>query len=238
MDRKEGGWKLRIVFVGAGSLSVMTARALINYGHEIIIIERDRTRIDELSEELDCGFLHGDGSKPALLREADPENTDFLFCLTGSDQMNIIAGLVGRSQGFNSVVTKIEDRELEHICTELGLENTIIPTRTISRFLTDMVSGRDILELSTMIKGEARFFSFIVREEDEGAAGDLQLPKAARAICFYRDKEFRLIEEDSSLQKGDEVIILTHSKNLSDLRERWKPGSGNNRNVKGGGAHG
>jgi trk system potassium uptake protein TrkA len=124
--------------------------------------------------------------------------------------------------GFSHVVTKIEDEELEHICTELGLENTIIPTRTISRLLTDMASGRDILELSTMMKGEARFFSFIAREEDEGGIGDLNLPDEAKVICYYRDNEFVLADEKSVIKKGDEVIVLTHSKNLEELKDRQK----------------
>lgn len=227
MVREKGESNMRIVFLGAGSLSVVTATALIKYGHDIVIIESDKAKIEELAEELDCGFLDGDGSRPAILREADPKSTDFLFCLTDSDQMNIITSLVGRSLGFGKVVTKVEDRELEYICNELGLENIIIPTRTISRFLTDMVSGRDILELSTMIKGEARFFSFIAREEDEGNIIDLKLPDGAKVICFYRDNEFMLAEEKGTIKKKDDVVIITHSRNLNALRERWMPDNSN-----------
>jgi trk system potassium uptake protein len=100
---------MRAVFVGASSIAVMAARFMLKRGHEVVIIERNRERIDALSEQLDCGFLHGDGSTPALLREADPEHSDCLFCLTGQDQTNILASLVGRSLGFARVVTKIED---------------------------------------------------------------------------------------------------------------------------------
>jgi trk system potassium uptake protein TrkA len=212
---------MRIAFIGAGRLSVMTAQSLIGYGHEVIIMERDKQKIDELSDTMDCGFLQGDGSRPAVLKEVGPEHTDYLFCLTENDQVNIIASLLGRSLGFSNVVTKIEDTELEHICTELGLDHTIIPTRTISRFLTDMVGGQDILELSIMIKGDARVFSFVTREEDEGEVAGLQLPETARVICYYREGKFNLADEKSKLKKGDEVVVLTHRENLDKLKERW-----------------
>ena len=212
---------MRIVFVGASKRTVLTVRNLLERKHEVIIVEIEKQKIDELSQELDCGFIHGDGSRPEILREVGPEHTDLLLCLTNNDQTNIIASLVGRSLGFHRIITKIEYPEYEHICTELGLENTIIPTRTISRFLVDMIAGRDILELSTMIKGEARFFSFIAREEDEGEMSALKLPETARVICYYRGGKFLLADEKSKLEKGDEVIVLTHSKNLSTLRERW-----------------
>ncbi len=214
---------MRIVFVGAGRLSVMTAASLLEHGHEVVIIESDKQKIDELSGKLDAGFLHGDGSKPAVLREAGPKHTDILICLTGSDQINIIASLVGRSLGFNRIVTKIEEPELDHICAELGLGDTIIPTRTISRYLTDMCEGKDILEMFTLFKGEARFFSFIARKEDEGEVNELNLPGKARVICHYRDNEFMLADSDSKLKKGDEVIVITYSENLAALQERWAP---------------
>ena len=73
---------MRAVFIGANSLTVMTARVLLNRGVEVVIIERDKELIDGLTGELDAGFVHGDGSKPAILRETDPQHTDFLFCLT------------------------------------------------------------------------------------------------------------------------------------------------------------
>ncbi len=211
---------MRAVFIGASSLAVMTARFLLNREHEVVIIERNKDFIETLSEEFDCGFLHGDGSKPAILREADPDETDMLFCLTGNDQTNIIASLVGRSLGFGRVVTRIEDPEFEHICIELGLEDTIIPAGTIGRYLADMFDGRDLLELSSMIKDEARVFSFVVRDEQAGPAQGLGLPKDTGIVCFYRGGKFLLADEQAVFELGDEVLLITHRRNLPLLTER------------------
>jgi trk system potassium uptake protein TrkA len=216
---------MRIVFVGAGSLAVMTAAMLTKQGHEVVIVERDKARIEELSSQLDCGFVHGDGSTPAILKETNPKETDFLFCLTGNDQANIITSLVGRSLGFARIVTRIESTEFEHICIELGLKDTIIPARTIGRYLADMVKGQDPLELSAMIKDEARVFSFVAKPEEEGAVKDLELPEGCRVICLYRDGHFLLAEEDTALKSGDEVVILLHSKHLPSITERWSVSS-------------
>jgi len=212
---------MRAVMVGAGSLTLMTARLLLRHGHEVVIIDTDKERLDGLAAELDCGFLNGDGSKPAILREADPEHTDLLFCLTGNDQTNILSSLVGRSLGFKRIVTRIEDPELEHICIELGLENTIVPARTIGRYLSDLFEGRDPLELSTMIRDEARVFSFVAHEGDVGDIRELALPKQSRVIIIYREENFILPGADDKIRDGDEVVIITHRKNLQELKERW-----------------
>ncbi len=212
---------MRAVFVGAGSLAMMTARSLLKRGHEVVIIERDKETIEILSETLDCGVLHGDGSKPAILKEADPSDTDLLFCLTGDDQANILSSLVGRSLGYKRVVTKIDDPELEHICIELGLEDTIIPTRTISRFLADKFEGRDPLELSTVIRDEARIFSFSLPTDYIGTSSTLALPDSARIVCVYRQEKFIIPNADTKLVADDEVVVIVHRESLSELEKRW-----------------
>jgi trk system potassium uptake protein TrkA len=214
---------MRTVFVGAGKVSIGTAKALIKKGHEVVIIETDKAKIDELSEEMDCSFLQGDGSQPNILREVNPAQTDVLYCLTDSDQANVIASLVGRSLGFKRVVTGIGDPQFEGICHELGLKDTIIPSRTISRYLEDMVGGTENVELSTVLKDEARFFTLVAREEDAVAAKDLKLPADAKVICYYRDGKFSHADEETTFRIGDEVVILTHSKNMPALQGRWQP---------------
>jgi trk system potassium uptake protein len=216
---------MRTVFIGAGEISIETAQVLVTKGHEVIIIETDKDRIEELSEQIDCSFLHGDGSRPDVLREVNPQQTDILFCLTDSDQTNVIASLVGRSLEFKRVVTSVRDVQFENICHELGLKDTIVPYRTISRYLVDMVSGNENVDLSTVLKNEARFFSFIASEEQAGAIRELKLQADARVVLFYRDDKFVFVDDETKLRAGDEVVILTHSKNLEELERRCLPES-------------
>lgn len=215
---------MRFVFIGLSRLTTMTARLLIGRGHDVVIVEIDKEAIDAVGDELDCGFLHGDGSKPHILREAGPGEADALFALTGDDRTNLLAALIGRSLGFARVVPRIVDPELQSICSELGLEHAIVPDMTISRQLADMAVGVDILELSTMVKGEARFLSFVVREEDGVAVEALALPEEARVVWLYRDGELVFAGPRTRLQTGDEVVVLTHSRHLAELRERWRNG--------------
>jgi trk system potassium uptake protein TrkA len=214
---------MRAVFIGASTLAVTTARLLLARRHEVIIIERDKERIEALADDLASGYIHGDGSKPAILREADPEHTDLLFCLTGSDQANIIASLVGRSLSFPRVVTKIDDPAFEHICIELGLEGTIIPARTIGVHLADMVEGRDPLELSTMIREEARAFSFVAGAAEAIAIDELDLPAQTRVVCVYRGGQLLVPDGSTPLREGDEVVLITHRDSLDRLKATVRP---------------
>ena len=216
---------MRAVFIGAGELTKVAARQLLENGYEVIIIEKDKARIEELSTDMAAGFVHGDGSKPDILREAGPAATDFLFSLSGNDQYNIIASLVGRSLGYKRVITRIEDPSYEHICMELGLEDIIVPDYTIARYLVDLCAGRGQLEASAIIKGDARIFFFVAGEQDTGPVADLELPKGSRLMFLYRKDALLLPDADAKLQKGDEVVIVAHADAVPELETRWHHGT-------------
>lgn len=223
---------MRIVFIGAGDVAVHTARELVKKEHEVVIVEMDKSKIDALAGKLDCSFLCGNGGDPDILREAAPEDTDVLIVTTDSDQTNILVTLVARSLDFKRVVTRMHDPKYEVICQALGLEEPIIPTRTISRYLCDMVEGMDIFEMSTAIKDEARLFTFKAGKEEAGAVSDLKLPDQARVICYYRNDEFKIADPDTKLREDDEVVVLAHSESLEELEDRWPPNNGKAKNQQ------
>jgi trk system potassium uptake protein TrkA len=214
---------MRLAFIGTNSLTLATAEMLLEADHEVILIEKDKKRIEDLSERLDAGFLHGDGTEPDVLRDVEPENTDVLFCLLDSDQTNIIASLVGRSLGFQRVVPRIANPQFQRICNELGLEDTVLPNRAVASHLVNLLRGEKSLEMSSLIRGDAEVFNFVVGKEDAIALDELRLPEDTRIICLYRDDQYTLPEEIAALETGDEVILVTHRDRLGELKERWAP---------------
>jgi trk system potassium uptake protein TrkA len=210
---------MRVVFVGASDLAIATVRRLLKAGHEVVVIDKNKQKIEELSEELDCGFLHGDGSRPSKLEEVGPDNTDFLFCLSNDDQANIIASLVGQELDFGRVVTRIENSEFEPICVHLGLESLIIPQQEIADSLLDMVEGREPTGLSTVLKGGVRFFTFIAGEKHEGSVKDLKLPGNTRVIAITRGEDSQVAADDTKIRKDDEVFLITEKESLDALDE-------------------
>ncbi len=211
---------MRIVFIGAGATAVTTAQLLIEHGHEVVIIERDEARIRTVQEHLDCGFLHGDGTRPDVLRQADPESTDVLLCLADMDQENVLASLVGRALKIPRVITKLEDPEFEAVATALELETVVVPVRTVGRRLADMVEGKDTLELSSLLKDDARLFSVIVQPHQAGPVEGLGLPDEARVVWLYRNGRLYFATPGTDLRAGDEAVILTRNGLAGELHER------------------
>jgi trk/ktr system potassium uptake protein len=223
---------MKVVIVGASSLGISCAKELVKRKVDVVLVEQSKERIAMVSEELDAGIVHGNGTKPAILRETGPGPDVLLFCLTGSDQNNILAALVGRSLGFARVIPKLDDPEFQHICLELGLTDTIIPDLAVGATLADMAQGRHGMDLSAVVRGDVRFFSFVVPEDAAGPLDGLLLPDDARPICVYRKEASFFPDEAFVLKPDDEVVIITRAARVPTLEARWAAGAGHPASVK------
>lgn len=126
---------MRAVFIGASLLARATTELLIEEGHEVVIVEKDIEAIETYSDQYDCSFLHGDGSRPSVLEDVDPSGTDCLYCVSGDDTANILAAVVARSMSFEKIVVRIEDRDLLPVCKQLDIENVIVPDLKVAKDL-------------------------------------------------------------------------------------------------------
>jgi len=213
-----------VTFVGASPLALQAIKALSERGHEVVLIEKDRETVESLSDILDCGLVEGDGSRPAVLQQVGPEQTDFLFCVSNSDEANILAALVGRSLGFGRVVPKVEDSDLEPLCTELGLDDVIVPDRQVALQLRDLVEGRESPALTTVVRSGLRFLGFEVPSGVAEGRG-LELPDGARLIARTRGEDSVLADEDTPLEEGDEVVVVAEEDVIESLHKHFAAGA-------------
>lgn len=134
---------MRVVLIGASGLAMATVSEMLEAGHEVVVVEKDKEIIEELDEQFDCSFYCGDGAKPSVLEEVDPGNTDLLLCLSDNDTANVLAAVVAKSMDFSHVVLRLEDTDLLAICDQLGLENVIVPDRRVARELLRFLDKGD-----------------------------------------------------------------------------------------------
>lgn len=215
-----------MVFVGASPLTELTARMIMAKGHDAVIVSPDERMLEAYSESLGCGLVHGDGTRPAILREVSPKHTHFLFCLGRSDQSNIISALVGRALGFRRIITKIDDPDFEQVCTELDLQDTIMPQEEVAEALVDMTTGQQRAALSATIRGQVRFHAFNVPADLDGKrAGEVDLGKHTRAVAVNRHENDKseVVDETVKLHKHDELVVVTHESELDRLRKTFGP---------------
>src|SRR3989304_4828353 len=81
---------MRIVIIGAGDVGTFLAKGL-SAEHDIIVIEKNKEKVERIKESLDVLVIHGDGDNPAILKEAEIEKADIVLAVSGDDRTNILS---------------------------------------------------------------------------------------------------------------------------------------------------
>ena len=116
------------MIVGGGTISFYLARLLLASGIQVKIIERNRSRCEELSSLLpDASIIYGDGSDQDILEEERLDQMDSFVALTGFDEENILLSLLAQNRIRSKIVTKINRKHFSGIVKHLSLESVINP---------------------------------------------------------------------------------------------------------------
>lgn len=209
---------MRIVIIGGSKFGTATAERLIEQGHEVVIIDRDRARLERLAETLDCGMVEGDGTSPSVLREARASEDDVLIALTNASDDNILAALVGRSVGFARVIPQIISPELMEVCTELELTDTITPHATVARSLCRALEDHAEVSETLNLSNELRLKRIVMPEGWETTdLASLELPKNCRPIARIREEVETLATPESDLRAGDQLLVALATDSIEAL---------------------
>jgi len=102
---------LRAIVVGGGHLGYHMAELLDKRGHEVVIIEQDRHRCEYLTDQYCATVIEGDGTRPSVLRQAQPGRSD------------VIASMIGDRTGTNIGVCMTAERIAPDIRTVARIDH-------------------------------------------------------------------------------------------------------------------
>ncbi|MEM7677127.1 MAG: Trk system potassium transporter TrkA, partial [Myxococcota bacterium] len=87
----------RVCIAGGGLTGEMVARSMAAEGAQVLIIDSDRERAEQLSASLDnVTVLHGDGTDNRLLGDEDVGDYDLFAAVTSDDELNLMAALLAQ----------------------------------------------------------------------------------------------------------------------------------------------
>jgi trk system potassium uptake protein TrkA len=89
-----------IIVVGGGRLGYNLLKALLNEGHEVLVLEKDARICKTITDELGSVCFRGDGCEAATLAEVGTGRADMLVAVTGDDEDNLVSCQVARTPPF------------------------------------------------------------------------------------------------------------------------------------------
>lgn len=117
-----------IIIAGCGRIGSMLATELSNEGHDVVIIDHDKSKLDTLGSGFNGIRSLGVEFDNDVLIGAGIEQADVFYAMSADDNINIVAAQVaGRIFKVKRVIARVSDPSKQFLYEQMGLE-TICPT--------------------------------------------------------------------------------------------------------------
>ena len=212
-----------IIIVGGGRVGYYLTKALLDEGHEVLIVEKKATVCEVITEQMGSICFRGDGCEAATLSELGTGRADMLIAVTGDDEDNLVACQVAKHK-FNvpRTIARIRNPQNEPIFKKLGIDVTVsatniilehieeeVPTHPLTHLLAIEDIGQEIVEVK--IPPEAATIGKSVRE--------LSLPPDTKLALVIRKKgSYRVPTLNTIIKAEDRIIAITIPESEEALR--------------------
>ncbi len=203
-----------IIVVGGGKVGYHLAKALLNEGHEVLVVEKDRSRIDFISGELGSVCLQGDGCEVAIQAEAGTGRADMLIAVTGDDEDNLVACQVAKHK-FNvpRTIARSSNPKNELIFTKLGVDVTVSSTNVILENIEQEVPTHPLIHLLNLREKGLEVVEVKISPQSSTVGKqvkDLELPEGSiLSLIIRKDKKPLIPATDTTINADDQIIAVT-----------------------------
>ena len=211
-----------VIVAGGGKVGYYLSRALLNEGHEVLIVERDKRRADSIAEDLGSIVLRGDACEASTLADAGASRADVVVATTGDDEDNlVICQLAKRKFNAGRTVARINNPKNRHIFTLLGVDAAISSTELILTQIQQEMPGHALVHL---IKLRARDLELVEGSVLAGSplvgrtVGRAQLPENSSILLILRDGDAVIPAPSTVIEADDEIVALCRTEAEGALR--------------------
>jgi trk system potassium uptake protein TrkA len=213
-----------IIIAGAGKVGYHLGRLLLREGHEVMLIEKDRHKVDTLSLEFHDAIMQGDGSTVEVLKEAGANRADVLVAATGNDEDNLVICQVTKLVFMKArTIARVNNPRNEELFAGLGVDASVSGTKIINAIIQEQVRAGDMMiPLLTLKEGDVEIVevelsrsSHIVKKRIK----DLSLPSGSIFIAVIRGDEVIIPYGETEFQPEDKVLALVKRESESALRK-------------------
>ncbi len=211
------------LIIGGGNIGSRLAKILEQDGVKTKIIESDRKRCHDLSEQMDkTVVLHGDGSDQKLFLEENVGQSDVVVSVTDDDETNILVSLLAKNLGVKNTITRIGKASYYPLLASIGIEKVVSPRLSaVSSILKDVRQGNVLSDIS--ILGErGEFIEAIALETSDITNRPLRkisFPKGAILVCIIRNGEIMIPSGLSEVTPGDRMIFFAVKQAVKKLEK-------------------
>ena len=211
------------VIAGGGEVGFHLGKALLEAGHEIMLIESDRRRATFIEEQLGSVVLNAPADEGRFQMEAGCQRADAVIAVTGEDPANlVICQLAKWKCNVPRVIARVNDPKNEIIFKALGIDETISSTRVLMSVIEQELPSSGFLPLMPLTGSHLELIEAEIRADGPSAGKSLRslgLPRGTAVGGIVRKGSVLHADDDMKLEIGDRLVILAPTKDEAEVRK-------------------
>ena len=219
---------MKIIIIGAGKVGSTLAAQLVKEGHEVVVMDTNQERLDELQNRIDIMTLCGNGASKEYLAEAEVAESDLVIAATSADEVNILSCFIARQIGATKTIARVRNPEyrnqLEIMKEELGLSMIVNPELSAANEISRIFRFPSANDVELFCRGHVELVEYTIGKDCPLcglALKDIYSKyKIKVLICAVRrGADITIPKGDFILKEGDKINITASPKNIHDFFE-------------------
>lgn len=211
-----------IIVVGGGKVGFYLTKTLLSEGYEVLLIERNPTKVDYFNEQLGGVAVRGDGAEAAVMEAAGAGRADVVIAVTGEDEDNLVVCQMAKL-AFNvgKTIARVNNPKNEQIFKMLGIDVTVSHTAHIMNIIEQSIPESPVVHLLNLQHPDLAIVDLKIGEDSPVNGfelGDIDLPEDCAIAAILRGPDLIIPSETTRLLVGDDVIAVTHADQEDSLR--------------------
>ena len=221
---------MNVIIVGCGNVGYALVERLSDEKHNVVVVDKDKKKVDLITDEQDVLGVVGDGINYKVLLKAGIEHTDLLIAVTESDEQNLLCCVMAkRSDKYCRTVARVRNpvynTETSYLRRELGLALIINPELIAAAEIARRFQYPDSIQVDTFTRGRIELFHLELKEGNPligmSVGTVINHFKCHVLICAVQRGRKTLIPEfKTMLTEGDELILSATPKDANTFFKR------------------
>jgi trk system potassium uptake protein TrkA len=209
-----------VLVIGLGRFGSAAALELARLGHEVLAIDSDEVRVNELAPHV-TRAIQLDATDPDALRAVGAAEFEHaIVAITDGVEASIFATMALKELGVPNVIVKAGTRLHGSILAKAGADRVVFPEREMGQRVAHSFSVRDVVDYLDVapdfgivkVRPAASFIGRTIGELD------LQRRLGLTPVALRRNTEVTVNPDASTVvREGDELILIGRDDRLELL---------------------
>lgn len=202
-----------VVVSGGGEVGYHAARALRREGHDVAVIERSKTVLEQIND-LDALLIHGNGASITSLEQAEIKKADVFIGASGSDEANMIGCGLAKSFGVRTVARISDETYLDEVVSTkykaIGIDVAVCPELVAATKVANLLRAPALASADIFAHGQVAMVEAKV-QADSPIAGkplkDIRPPAGVNIVLLMHAESIVIPRGDDVLLAGDRILM-------------------------------